>query len=164
MARGGIAIVAALVLVQPAGGQTGAAIRARETIQLFNVRDLSWLTTWLKDTHRDDPRKVFQAADGMLHVSGEVNGYLATEKEYRDYRVTVEYKWGEKTDGGKYVRNSGLLLNAVGPHGGANGVWMSCVECQLAQGCVGDLIVIRGKDDKGQTIPVSITSDVAVGP
>jgi hypothetical protein len=57
-----------------------------------------------------------------------------------------------------------VLLNAIGPHGGANGTWMSCIECQLAQGCVGDLIVIRGEDDKGKTIPVSIASDVALGP
>jgi hypothetical protein len=28
---------------------------------------------------------------------------------------------------------------------------------------VGDLIVIRGKDEKGETIPVSITSDVKLG-
>ena len=37
---------------------------------------------------------------------------------------------------------------------------MSSIECQLAQGCVGDLIVIRGKDEEGETIPVRLTSDV----
>src|SRR5262249_23572922 len=68
-----------------------------------------------------------------------------------------------KTDGGKYVRNSGILLHAMGPDGGAGGTWMSSIECQLAQGCVGDLIVIRGKDAKGEVIPVSITSDVVLG-
>ena len=113
---------------------------------LFNGKDLSGLEVWLKNTKRDDPKRVFRVTDGMLHITGDDFGYAATAKAYRDYRVVVEYKWGKKTDGGKYVRNSGLLLNAVGPHGGANGTWMSCVEVQLAQGCVGDLIVIRGKD------------------
>jgi hypothetical protein len=41
---------------------------------------------------------------------------------------------------------------------------MSCIECQLAQGCVGDLIVIRGKDEKQEVIPVKLTSDVVLGP
>ena len=41
---------------------------------------------------------------------------------------------------------------------------MSSIECQLAQGCVGDLIVIRGKDANGKTIPVRLTSDVVLGP
>jgi hypothetical protein len=141
-----------------------AAIAPTGPIPLFNGKDLAGLEVWLKDSQREDPKKVFRVTAGQLHLTGDGFGYAATHKAYKDYRVTIEYKWGKKTDGGKYVRNSGLLLNAVGPHGGANGTWMSCVECQLAQGCVGDLIVIRGKDDAGKTIPVSITSDVALGP
>ncbi|HJZ59984.1 MAG TPA: DUF1080 domain-containing protein, partial [Gemmataceae bacterium] len=140
------------------------AIRPTETIRLFNGKDLSGLSPWLKDTKREDPRQVFRVTDGQIHISGDGFGYLATEKAYRDYRVVVEYRWGKKTDGGKYVRNSGVLLHATGPDGGANGVWMSCIECQLAQGCCGDLIVIRGKDETGEMIPVSITSDVVFGP
>src|SRR5215831_14768874 len=128
------------------------AVAPKETIQLFNGKDLSGLTTWLKDSKREDPRKVFRVTDGQIHISGDGFGYLATDEAYRDYHLIVEYKWGKKTDGGKFVRNSGVLLHAVGPDGGASGTWMSSIECQLAQGCVGDLIVIRGKDDKGQTI------------
>lgn len=141
-----------------------APTRPTETIALFNGKDLTGLRSWVKDTGRDDPRRVFSVHDGMIHISGDGFGYLASEREYQDYRVAVEYRWGKKTDGGKYVRNSGVLLNAVGPDGGANGTWMSAVECQLAQGCVGDLIVIRGKDANGQTVPVRLTSDVVLGP
>ena len=36
---------------------------------------------------------------------------------------------------------------------------MASVECQLAQGCEGDLIVIRGTGSGGKTIPVTVTSD-----
>jgi hypothetical protein len=146
-----------------AAGEPEPVVPAAPT-PLFNGKDLTGLEVWLKETQRKDPKQVFRVTGGQLHLTGEGFGYAATEKAYRDYRVTVEYKWGKKTDGGKYVRNSGLLLNAVGPHGGANGTWMSCIECQLAQGCVGDLIVIRGKGDAGKIIPVSITSDVELGP
>lgn len=141
-----------------------AAIRPTETIALFNGKDLTGLSTWLKDTKAKDPRNVFHVKDGVLHVSGDGFGYVATTKEYRDYHLTVEYKWGKRTDGGKYVRNSGILLHAVGADGGAGGTWMSSIECQLAQGCVGDLIVIRGKDAKGEVVPVSLTSEVELGP
>jgi hypothetical protein len=136
----------------------------REVIQLFNGRDLSGLTTWLKDTKREDPRQVFRVTGGMIHLSGEGNGYVATEKEYRDYHLIVEYKWGQRTDGGKYVRNSGVLLHATGPDGGVGGAWPSCIECQLAQGCVGDLILIRGKDAEGKEIPVAITAETEQAP
>jgi hypothetical protein len=140
-------------------------VRPREVVTLFNGKDLTGLSTWLRDTKRDDPRQVFRVDDqGVLHITGDGFGYVATEKAYRDYHLVVEYKWGTKTDGGKSVRNSGVLLHAVGPDGGAGGTWMSSIECQLAQGCVGDLIVIRGKDAGGETIPMRLTADVVVGP
>src|SRR5205823_10686683 len=138
-------------------------IRPRDgVIPLFNGKDLTGLHTWLKGSGREDPKKVFTVHDGLLHVSGDGNGYVATDKAYRDYRVVVEYKWGQRTDGGTYVRNSGILLHATGPDGGANGTWMASIECQLAQGCVGDLIAIRGKDDKGEVIPVAFKSETVL--
>jgi 3-keto-disaccharide hydrolase len=135
-----------------------------EVVRLFNGKDLTGLTTWLKDSARRDPRGVFSAKDGVLHISGEGHGYVATDRAYRDYHLVVEYRWGTRTDGGKYVRNSGILLHAVGPDGGAGGTWMSSIECQLAQGCVGDLIVIRGKDQKDQVVPVRFSTEVMLGP
>ncbi len=144
-------------------GQDSAVAPAR-VIRLFNGKDLSGLTTWLKDTKREDPRRVFRVTDGVLHITGEGFGYLATGQSYRDYRVVVEFRWGKRTDGGKNVRNSGLLLHGVGPDGGANGTWMSCIECQLAQGCVGDLIPIRGKDGEGKTINVQFTAETELAP
>src|SRR5438552_3321760 len=74
-----------------------------KVMQLFSGKDLTGFATWLKDTKRADPRKVFTAHDGMIHFSGDGFGYLATDKEYRDYRLVFEYKWGKRTDGGKYV-------------------------------------------------------------
>jgi hypothetical protein len=155
--------VVAFVVVLADSPKAGPLLPA-EIVPLFNGKDLSGLYSWLKEAKREDPRKVFTAEDGAIHISGEGHGYLATEKEYRDYHLVVEYKWGKRTDGGKYVRNSGILLHAVGPNGGAGGAWMSSIECQLAQGCVGDLIVIRGKDEKKETVPVRLTSDVVLGP
>jgi hypothetical protein len=139
-------------------------IAPKEVVRLFNGKDLTGLYSWLKNSGRKDPKGVFTVKDGMIHISGEDHGYLATDKEYRDYRVIVEYRWGERTFGSKTVRNSGILLNAIGPDGGAGGTWPSCIECQLAQGCVGDLIVIRGKDADGKVIPVAFKSDVVLGP
>ncbi|MDB5310845.1 MAG: hypothetical protein JWO38_5047 [Gemmataceae bacterium] len=158
------ALLIPIALVLSADPDPNEAVAPTAVASLFNGKDLSGLTVWLKDTKREDPRKVFRVTDGQLHVTGDGFGYAATEKTYRDYHLVVEYRWGKRTDGGKFVRNSGILLHGTGPDGGANGTWMSCVECQLAQGCVGDLIVIRGTDEKGKTIPVQLTSDVALGP
>ncbi len=148
-----------LVVIFVTAPIAGQPIAPKEPIKLFNGKDLTGLTTWLKKSKRDDPLKVITAQDGILHLSGEDNGYVATEKEYQDYHLTVEYKWGKRTDGGKYVRNSGILLHGTGPDGGAGGTWMASIECQLAQGCVGDLIAISSKAN-----PVSFNADIELGP
>jgi len=138
--------------ISPSGG----------VIHLFNGKDLTGWYSWLKGSGRSDPHQVFSVKDGAIRVSGDGSGYLATEKAYKDYRLVVEYKWGQKTDGSGYVRNAGILLHGVGPDGGARGVWMTSIECQLAQGCEGDLIVIRGKDEAGKTMPATIASETEI--
>lgn len=135
-------------------------IEPRENvIRPFNGTDLGGFTTWLRTADRNETEKNYSVTDGMIHISGEGMGYLATVDAYRNYHLSIEYKWGRRTDGSKYVRNSGILLHASGPEGNARGIWMASIEVQLAQGCEGDLIVIRGKDEQDKVIPVSLTSD-----
>jgi hypothetical protein len=120
----------------------------------FNGKDLAGFKTWLRESKDEDPGKVFSVVDGQIRVSGEGMGYVRTEKAWKDYRLSVEYRWGAKTDGSKSVRNSGILIHATGPDGGAGkGAWMSSIEVQLAQGCVGDLIPVSGVSFTGETAP-----------
>lgn len=141
-------------------GEPAPPIEPREKIiRPFNGKDLSGFTTWLRATDRNETEMNYSVTDGTIHISGEGMGYLATVDAYQNYHLSIDYKWGQRTDGSKYVRNSGILLHASGPEGNARGIWMASIEVQLAQGCEGDLIVIRGKDQQDQTIPVNITSD-----
>lgn len=143
-----------ILLGAPALQEPDAVPGPREgVVALFNGRDFTGLTRWLKDTKHEDPRHVFTVHDGMIHASGDGMGYVATEKAYRDYRLVVEYKWGSRTDGGKTVRNSGVLIHAAATDG--PGAWAPSVEVQLAQGCAGDLIPIGG---------VSFSGEAATGP
>jgi len=133
-------------------------------IKLFNGKDFTGLYTFLKGRGvRHEPGDVFSVEDGTIHVSGEGAGYVATERSYRDYHMVVEYKWGKKHSGTGIVRNAGALLHGTGPDGGhRSGVWMASLECQLAQGCEGDLIVIRGRDAAGEPIAVDMATEVRI--
>ena len=142
--------------------QAAEPITPKETIRPLHGNDLGSLETWLKESGRKDPDHVFAVKDGVLCISGEGSGYVATPEAYENYHLIVEYKWGERrSNKSKYVRNSGVLLNAIGEHGSA-GAWMTSLEVQLAQGCEGDLIVIRGNGDDGRPYPTSITSKTRV--
>lgn len=135
-------------------------------VGLFNGKDLSGWTTWLGDSKREDPRGVYSVRDGMIRISGDGFGYLATEKSYQDYRLVAEFKWGTKNWRGreKNARDSGIFLHATGPDGNSydgNGAFACAVECQVMQGRVGDLMLIRGKDDAGKPIPMRFTARAA---
>src|SRR5438105_8432574 len=81
-------LVSAFLLVTcnlTAGEQKPQPVTPGERVKLFNGKDLTGLSTWLKDTRRADPRHVFSVTDGQLHISGDGFGYAATEKAYRDY-------------------------------------------------------------------------------
>jgi hypothetical protein len=124
----------------------------------FTEPGLDGFTKWLKKTGHDDPQGVFRLEDGVLRCGDEDMGYVATKRSYRDYHLSVEYRWGRKRAQPTSVRNTGVLLNAIGPDGAAKGLWMTSIECQLAQGCEGDLIVIRGTQADGNPFPGTLAS------
>jgi hypothetical protein len=166
--RGGLGmfrhwLLSGILLVLPAGVAVAAETPPDPisptdgVIRLFNGKDLAGWYGWLKASGREDPHRVYSVRDGVIRISGEGLGYLATERTYKDYHLVVEYRWGKKANSQGVVRNSGVLLHAVGPDGGFRNTFMTCIECQLAQGCEGDLIVIRGNDQDGKAMPATIT-------
>jgi hypothetical protein len=147
-------------------GQEDAVSPREAAIKLFNGKDLEGFTTWLHDSKREDPRHVFSVRDGLLRISGDGFGYLATARAYRDYRLVVEFKWGARNWRGreKHARDSGIFLHSAGPDGNSfdgQGAFKAAIECQVMQGRVGDLMVIGGKDERGDTLPIRMSVEAA---
>ena len=84
------------------------------TLCLFNGKDLDGWYTFLKGRGRDaDPRNVFTVENGQLRISGEEWGCITTDEEFADYRLVVEFKWGNLTHAPRIdnTRDSGVLLH-----------------------------------------------------
>ncbi len=110
-------------------------------IRLFNGRNLDGFDTFLKTKGlNNDPEKVFQVQDGMLHISGAEYGYVITKKEYENYHLRAEFKWGEGTYAPRAgrARDSGILFHVVGP----NDVWPQSIEYQMIEGRTGEIILV----------------------
>jgi hypothetical protein len=131
-------------------------------IKLFDGTTLGDTYTWLKDTKREDPRKVFSVSDGMIHISGDGYGGLVTNKRYRDYHLVLEVKFGERTWHGREsnARDSGCLIHSNGKDGGYEGCWMPSIEVQIIEGGVGDFIAVGGPDETGKRVPISLTCTI----
>jgi hypothetical protein len=147
---------------------TSRALRLTAPLRLFNGVDLRGFHTWLVDTRREDPRRVFSVTNGLLRLSGDGLGYLATESEYRDYRLVAEFRWGTTNRAwGERVgraRDSGIFLHGTGPDGNShdgNGAFMAAIECQVMEGAVGDFLLIRGTAADGGLIAPTVTIEAA---
>ncbi len=133
-----------------------------DVIRLFDGQSLDTCYTWLKDSHRDDPRDVFRVTDGMIHVTGDGLGGLVTKDRYRDYHLVLEYRWGGPTwqNRKEAARDSGLLIHSNGVDGGYHGTWMPAIEVQIIEGGVGDFVFVPGKGEDGRPVPLSLTCNV----
>jgi len=122
-----------------------ASARAAEkpkAVQLFNGKNLDGFYTFIGGKNKgEDPDKVFSVTDeGLLRISGQSRGYLATKKKYANYRMVAEFKWGE----GDRSNDSGIFFNADGN----DKLWMKSLEVQMRMGATGDLCLIG----KGSTL------------
>ena len=131
----------------------------KETIKLFNGKNLNNWYTFLKDRGRDtDPKKVFTVKNGMIRISGEEWGCITTDDEYENYKLVLEFKWGDITYEPRLnkTRDSGLLIHSKGKDGGYSGTWMHSIEVQIIEGGTGDFIVVGdGSKDFEITSPVA---------
>ena len=89
-----------------------------------------------------DPDNVFTLTNGVLRISGQHYGYLATKKKYADYQLVAEFKWGDKTWPPRLTNacDSGVLVHMSG----ADGVWPKAIEAQMIEGGTGDILVVNG--------------------
>jgi hypothetical protein len=156
LGAGLLALFVTLVLVVPAPMPAGE--KKDPWTSLFNGKDLKGWDTWLGKPHKEkevvglnkDPKKVYTVVevDGKpaIRISGEIFGALTTKKEYENYHLKLEFKWGEKKwpPREKAVRDSGLLYHCVGPQGAQGSFWMQSLECQIQEHDCGDFYSVAG--------------------
>lgn len=131
MARFVLAMLAlALVTKSAVAGEDG-------WVKLFNGKDLTGWKTFVDPKKNVEPKDIWSIKDGVIHCQGQVNGYLVTEKDYSDYVLKVEWRWGERANN-KNSRNSGVFVHVSG----ADKIWPKAIEAQLMSGNAGDFWLV----------------------
>src|SRR5215472_18161732 len=117
---------------------------AEPVLHLLTGNDLSPFYSYLKDFGTDqDPDHVFTMSNGVLHITGQYYGYLATRQtNFANYKLVAEFKWGEKTWAPRLTNacDSGILVHCVGK----DQVWPKSIEAQIIEGGTGDMLVVSG--------------------
>lgn len=142
-----------------------SSLSTSPNLSLFNGKDLGGWYSFIKGRGKNiDPLNVFSVNEGMIHISGEEYGSIVTEGEYENYRLVVEFKWGNKTFAPREfnTRDGGVLLHSIGKDGGFSGIWMNSIECQIIEGGTGDFIVV-GDGTKTFSITSKVTPESKPG-
>ena len=143
----GLVLAACVLSLAPASAAYGEKTENEGWVPLFNGKNLDGWYSYLDSSGKNkDPKGVFKVENGMIHIldvpmseGKSDNGYLATNQEFSNVRIHLEYKWGVKrASEGK--RNSGLLYLAVGP----DAIYPTSLECQIEETDVGDLWIVNG--------------------
>lgn|ERR1051325_5387545 len=120
-----------------------SAEKDARVIHLLQGEDRSGFYTFLKGFGVDkDPDQVFTLTNGVLRISGQYYGYLATKQPFENYRLVAEFKWGEQTWPPRLTNacDSGVLVHM----NGNDGVWPTSIEAQIIEGGTGDILVVSG--------------------
>jgi hypothetical protein len=138
---------------------------------LFNGRDWSgwYIISGRGSQNKLQEHKWFTIHDGMVHMyqnapegSSQPFGYFCTEKEFSNYHLRFQYKWGTKKFAPKLDanRDAGLLFHAHGK----DGVWPDSVECQIQETDTGDIFTVRTRvetyaDPKTTNVVVNVVTN-----
>jgi hypothetical protein len=140
-------IVAVIVASSLAGCVSSAKTNKGWKPMLSGDKFDGWYTFITGQGKNNDPNGIFTISNGVLHVyknavdgSKMPFGYIATEKEYSDYHLRLQYKWGTKRFAPRATspRDSGLLYNFTGP----DIVWPLSVECQIMETDTGSIYAV----------------------
>ncbi|MFN3649545.1 MAG: DUF1080 domain-containing protein [Armatimonadota bacterium] len=124
---------------------SGPARAATGWQPLFNGKNWDGWYTWVPGHGKNnDPDKIFTIEkDGSIHVTGEKFSFISTDKDYENYRLSVDFKWGQKKwpPRENAVRDAGILYHCVGP----DKVWNKSLELQIQEGDTGDMWLTGGE-------------------
>ncbi len=110
---------------------------ASEPVSLFNSADLNDWDYALMDPTLEKT-DVWEFRDGgILYCKGDPIGWLGTKKHYKNYHLTVEYRWPE----GVKPTNSGIFNRIIGDPLPLP----SCFEYQLAAGEAGNILALSDR-------------------
>jgi hypothetical protein len=76
------------------------------------------------------PGKTFTIKKGVIIVSGSPNGYMVTDKSFKNYIIRYDWQYkrpSDLKDDESFTGNSGLLVHIQGL---PKGTWPPCVEVQ----------------------------------
>lgn len=109
---------------------------------LLNGRDLSGWKIYVDPLAKNPTEQPWSVRDGLLVCEGSTKGYLATEREFGDFVLKLQWRWGEKTT--RPGRYSSAFVRVTGP----DKIWPKGLDATLSAGAAGQFWLVGGYELK----------------
>lgn len=108
---------------------------------------------------------VQENGETVLKISGEIYGCLISKKDYENYHLKLQVKWGSKIwePRKKKLKDSGICYHSIGKNGADYWrSWMLSQEFQIMEGHIGDYWnIANAAIDIKAFIPEGVMSSIA---
>lgn len=117
---------------------------AQSKIKLFNEKNLKgWYAYEPVSGKQKDASKVFQTEQKMIRMFGDKVGYLMSEKSFKNFQLTLEYKWNMDSTVVRKSnkKNSGIMY--LVPTSTPDTLWPKGIQFQVKEGATGDFVFLQ---------------------
>lgn len=117
---------------------------AQKRIALFNQKDLKrWYAFGEEAGKHNNAADLFSVENHMIRMYGPKAGYLMSEQSFRNFELTVEYRWNTYANFVKKnnSKNSGVMY--LVPAETADVLWPKGIQFQIKEGATGDFVLLQ---------------------
>ncbi|MWB94272.1 DUF1080 domain-containing protein [Flavobacterium sp. GA093] len=110
-------------------------------VQLKSFETNDWYAFTKTNTAQQQPSAIYEFKDGMIRMHGNENSCLMTKKSYKNFELTLEYRWNlEEQYKTNSTKNSGLMYNI--PLDASDRIWPKGIQFQIKENTTGDFIFL----------------------
>ncbi len=111
---------------------------------LFNQKNLKgWYAYEPKTGKHPKATDVFKVEKNMIRLYGDKLGYLMSEKSYKNFQLTVVFRWNTDSTFTKKStkKNSGIMY--LVPQTTPDTLWPKGIQFQVKEGGTGDFVLLQ---------------------
>jgi hypothetical protein len=118
---------------------------AQKSIPLFNQKNLKgWYAFESETGKHQQGLEVFAVENKMIRCYGKKSGYLMSKKSFRNFKLTVDFKWNTDTSFTRKnnSKNSGVMY--LVPKETPDELWPKGIQFQIKEGgATGDFVLLQ---------------------
>lgn len=111
-------------------------------VQQKSLSENDWYAFTKTSTEKLQSSKTYEFSDGMIRMYGDINGYLMSKKSYKNFELSLEYRWNieEKFNKKNRTKNSGVMYNIPADY--PDKIWPKGIQFQIKENTTGDFIFL----------------------